>query len=98
MHGLTRTLCTCVILAALWMPPALAIVHNRFKPDISTALGVPYAFLAGLLLALVLTIVLALLGRRWPAVRPSYLVIAGAGIASIALLLMAERGLLSISA
>ena len=92
-----RAISTFLILAALLVPPGLAIAHNRFKPDIGTALGIPYAFLAGILLALVLTLVLAVLSRRWPAVRPYYLVVVGAGAFAVALLFVAERGLLSIT-
>lgn len=92
-----RALSTFLILAALLVPPGIAIAHNRFKPDISTALGIPYAFLAGIVLGLVITLVFAVLSRRWPAVRPHYLVIVGAGAIAVVLLFVAERGLLSIA-
>lgn len=98
MQEVIRATSTFLILAALWVPPGLAIAHNRVKPDISTALGIPYAFLAGIILALLLTLVFAVCSRRWPAVRPNYVAVAGAGLVAMALLFAAERGMLSISA
>ena len=86
-----------LILAALLVPPGLAIAQNRFKPDTSTALNIPYAFLAGILMALVVALVFAVLSRRWPALRPHYLVIVGASAIAVVVGSVAERGLLPIA-
>ena len=91
------TTCTLLILAAMWVPPVLAIAGNRAKPDLSTALGVPYAFLAGLLFAVAITVIVALGSLRWPALKPHYLVVAIAGALNLALLFAADRGMLSIT-
>ncbi|MEM7747465.1 MAG: hypothetical protein AAF346_04375 [Pseudomonadota bacterium] len=86
---------TVLILAALWVPPALAMIVNRLDPDIGTALGVPYGFLAGFLLAIIVTGVVAALSQRWAALRPSYMIVLGGAALSIGLLFLADRGILS---
>ena len=88
--------CTFLILAAMWVPPVLAIAVNRSKPDIGTALGVPYAFLAGLLLAFVVTVIIALCSMRWPALKPHYVILAISTVLSLGLLFAANTGMLSI--
>lgn len=91
-----RVISTAVIGFALWGPPVAAIIANRAKPDIGTALGVPYAFVAGLLGAAILTVVLALAAWRWPGVRPSYLAVGAMMGTAIALFALANRGTLSV--
>ncbi|MEM6495648.1 MAG: hypothetical protein AAGB04_17920 [Pseudomonadota bacterium] len=89
---------TVLIVTAMWLPPALAMTINRLDPDIGTALGVPYGFLAGLILATVGTGVVAILSQRWASLRPNYLIVLGAAAATILSLIFADRGLLSVTA
>ncbi len=91
-----RTACTFLVVAAMWLPPVLAFIANRTKPDIGTALGVPYAVLAGLILGAVVTAVFAIASLRWPALRPRFIVICFAGVISLVLLFLADRGMLSV--
>ena len=94
--GVVRTISTVLIGFALWGPPVAAIIANRVNPDIGTALGVPYAFVAGLLGAVTLTVVLALAAWRWPGVRPNYLAVGAMMGIAIALFALANRGILSV--
>lgn len=87
---------TALLVFAFWAPPILAISANRLAPDISTALGVPYAFLIGLVLGLAMTGFVALAAWRWPSLKPSYPVIAGAAVITIVLFVVAEQGALSV--
>ena len=94
---MASTATTLLIVTAMWVPPALAITINRLDPDIGTALGVPYGFLAGLVFAVVTTGVIAALSQRWSTLRPNYLIVLGAAVLSIALLFLADRGALSVT-
>ena len=91
-----RAISTIIIGLMLWGPPAAAIITNRLKPDIGTALGVPYAFATGVLGAAVLTIVLALAARRWQGMRPHYWVVGTMIVAALMLFALANRGTLSV--
>ena len=91
-----RVISTIVIGLVLWGPPAAAIVANRLSPDIATALGVPYAFAAGLLGGVIVTIGLAIAARRWQGMRPHYWVVGVMMGAAILLFALANRGTLSV--
>ena len=90
-----RTAATIVIGLALWGPPVAAIVANRSNPDIGTALGVPYAFIAGIVAGVIMTIVIALAARRWPGLRPYYVAVGAMMAAALLLFPLANQGMLS---
>ena len=91
-----RIISTIVIGVALWGPPLAAIIANRTDPDIATALGVPYGFVAGLLAGAVTTVGIALAALRWQGIRPYYWLVAIMIVAAVLLFTLANRGSLSV--
>ena len=91
-----RTVSTALLAAVFMGPPFAAIIANRFDPSIGSALGVPYAFLLGLLLGLVATIAVLLASKRWPQIKPYYLIVTAVGLVTGLLFFVAEQGMLSV--
>ncbi len=91
-----RLISTIAIGVVLWGPPLAAIIANRTDPDIATALGVPYAFVAGLLAGSVTTAGIALAAQRWHDIRPYYWLVAIMMVAAVLLFTLANRGSLSV--
>lgn len=79
-----------------FIPPIIGIIGNRLDPNAGTALGVPFLAMIGLIAGMVATLIFGLLGRRWSVWKPSLPAAGTVLVMSAALVLIADRGWLSV--
>lgn len=89
-------LSTVALLIIYFLPPLVGIIENRLDPNAATALGVPLLAMLGLGAGFIATVVFSLVGRYWPVWKPTLSVACTAIVISAALVLIAERGWISI--
>ena len=89
-------LSTIALLIIFFLPPLVGIIENRLDPNTATALGVPLLAMLGLGAGLIATLVFSLVGRYWPVWKPTLTVAGTAFVISAVLVLIADRGWISI--
>lgn len=95
LRVISRLAADALIVAAFLGPGLGAIIYNRVHPSYESALGVAYAAMFGFAAGMLTTALVALVGWRFPILRPHMLVAALSALAAFVLFILGDQGMLS---